>query len=365
MMNTRTPIHVLTVALAMLTPLLAIRPARAQPEAGDAPPVKPPITVAVLNFDVGQATDPALAALFSDVVAITLTVQGDFRVVDRTSIEQTLREQQLQLTGLVSNDDAIRVGKLVGARLLVIGKVIELGKARMLTAKVIGTETTLMDGVLVKGGLDQPADELIAQLANEVSAKIVDAGPRLVAQEDAPDPAHALVAALRERALPTVAVFIPEEHRPALPQRQPPDPAAETEIKKLLIEAGFKVMDLPQNDLADWTRDVRTGQSTAPWPQGLEPVDFVVIGEGFSEDAGSIQRLRSATARLEVNLIARADGRIVLADRATARAVDLSPEIAGKTALQRAGRQLGVAVLRHFADTTRPAPEPQAPPANP
>lgn len=358
-------IDVKTISTLIITTTLlmsAATPTFAQESPADATAEeKRPITVAVLNFDVGQSADPQLASLFSDVVAIMLTSQGDFQVVDRTSIEQTLQEQSLSLTGLVSNEDAVRIGKLVGARLLVIGKVIEVGKARMMTAKVIGTETTLMNGVLVKGDLASPPEEMIAQLANDLATKIVEVGPQLVAQDDAPDTLQALLDALKDQPLPSVAVIIPEEHlrQRTIPLPQPPDPAAETEIKKRLTEAGFKVLDVPQNDLVDWSHNLRTGGSNAPWPQGLSDVDYVIVGEAFSEEGGSIQRLQTATARLEINVIARADGRIVLADRATARAVDLSPEIAGKTALQRTGHVMALRVLQYFVDHQEAEPQPE------
>ncbi len=56
-------------------------------------------------------------------------------------------------------------------------------------------------------------------------------------------------------------------------------------------------------------------------------------------------------ARAEINVIDRKTGRIVLAGRRTDRAVDLAEAIAGKTALQKAGRKLSIEVLRHFAKT--------------
>ena len=41
----------------------------------------------------------------------------------------------------------------------------------------------------------------------------------------------------------------------------------------------------------------------------------------------------------------------MLADRVTARAADLSENVASKKALQSAGRAMGIRVLEHFAET--------------
>jgi hypothetical protein len=54
----------------------------------------------------------------------------------------------------------------------------------------------------------------------------------------------------------------------------------------------------------------------------------------------------------------------VLADRSTTRPADLSENIAGKKALQDAGRTLGIRILQHFAETLpveKPSPKDKAP----
>jgi hypothetical protein len=78
-------------------------------------------------------------------------------------------------------------------------------------------------------------------------------------------------------------------------------------------------------------------------------VDIVVAGEAFSEFAVRVNSIVSCTARAEINVIGREDGRIVVADRATSRAADLSENIAGKSALQKAGRVLGIRLLEHLS----------------
>ena len=77
----------------------------------------------------------------------------------------------------------------------------------------------------------------------------------------------------------------------------------------------------------------------------------------FSEFAAQIGGLHSASARAEINAIDRATGQIVIADRAMTRAVDLAENIAAKTALEIAGRDLAIRVLEHLVATL---PEPEA-----
>ena len=115
-------------------------------------PAKAPagLTVAILDF---TASDPATPNLGSEVAAALsamLSGESGVTLVERQSLAQTLREHELNLTGLVNDEQAVKVGKLVGAKIMVTGRAFRLGKDLFITAKLIGTETSLVEGVMVK-----------------------------------------------------------------------------------------------------------------------------------------------------------------------------------------------------------------------
>ncbi len=309
------------------------------------PPREPaPLTVAVLGFEVPGNTASDIGSLISDTIEVMLSGDDRFALVDRSSLARTLEEQGLNLTGATDTSAAIATGKVVGAKLLVTGKAFELGKSRMITAKVIGTETTKVEAVMAKGELDKPLDELVFEVAEKLAAVMQEKGAALVAAPEAADPVPALVEKLKGKKLPVFAIVIPEEHRRGSIPIIPPDPAVETELKKLLLGAGAEVQDVKDNALAGWVKDYEEGGNPA-WPRTLEGVEVIIVGEAFSESAGTLGSLRLASARAEINAITRKDGKIIHADRATTRAVDLAEEIAGKTALEKAGRVMGVRLL--------------------
>lgn len=338
-------------AILFFSVICAALTAYAQDEGADATPEIRGIPVAVLGFDAPGGESGQIGELINDTIEVMLSDAGHFRIVDRSSLMQTLSEQGINLSGVTDTENALKIGRVVGAKLLVTGKVFELGESRMLTAKVIGTETTLVEGVLIKGELDAPLDKLVFELAEKVTDKIVAKGATLIASPDVADPIPALIEQLKGRELPVLAVVISEEHRNGSMPVIPPDPAVETELKLLLIGAGADVRDVHDNALADWVRQYSEGGNPA-WPRTLEGVNIIIVGEAFSESAGSMGDLRLASARVEINAIARKDGRIVHADRATTRAVDLAEEIAGKTALEKAGRVIGERLLTYLIDTT-------------
>ncbi|MGD9128630.1 MAG: hypothetical protein PVH19_14735, partial [Planctomycetia bacterium] len=213
---------------------------------------------------------------------------------------------------------------------------------------LVGTETSRVEAVMVKGDPQDDLGELAMQVCDKIAQRVSDQGAKLTGEDlITTDPLPGLVATAKKLAAkPTVAIVVTEEHisgpRPVVIL----DPAVETELKKILIQAGFTIKDVKQNELANWA-------PTDAWPQTLDGVDMVLTGEALSEFASRIGSLVNCSARAEINLIDRKQGKVVLADRVTARATDLSENVAGKKALQAAGRKLGINVLKHVTKTTQ------------
>ncbi|MHC4717564.1 MAG: CsgG/HfaB family protein [Planctomycetota bacterium] len=351
----------LVVALTGVSAIAADAPGPGKPPS--APPAE--LTVAVLSFEASDPGNPKLGGQIADALTAMLSGRPGFTLVERKELRRVLAEAELNLTGMVNTRQAVKVGKLVGARILVTGRAFALGKQMFITGKLIGVETSLVDGVLVKAEPGKDMGELVLRLAEKLAARLAKVGPKLAAGLKAPpDPLPKLKAALAKRRLPVAAVIVQERHynRPDLIARRGAiDPPVETEIKRLLIACGIKVQDVKENDLTDFARQW-SATDVNSWPRGLSGVDVVIAGKSFSEFAVRIGNLVTCSARAEINVIDRKTGRVVRADRCTTRAADLSPQIAAKKALQKAGHRLGIAALKHFAKTL-PARGKKPPPA--
>ena len=81
-------------------------------------------------------------------------------------------------------------------------------------------------------------------------------------------------------------------------------------LKQALVGAGFTVQDVPQNDL-DEVRPELEGYYINSWPRSLAGVDLLITGESFSEFGARIGDLTSCSARTEINIISRRDGKII------------------------------------------------------
>ncbi|MCG2775204.1 MAG: hypothetical protein L6406_05920 [Desulfobacterales bacterium] len=141
---------------------------------------------------------------------------------------------------------------------------------------------------------------------------------------------------------PRIMVIIPEYHI----NRRIPDPAGETEIIKRLLEKGFKVVEQYQVSKIRYNDQVRAaikGNTSLATRIGLEyGAEVIIIGEAFSEYVGRIfGELESCRARLEARAIRIDTGEILVACGKEAAGLDITPALAGKKALQKAGNELG------------------------
>jgi len=134
------------------------------------------------------------------------------------------------------------------------------------------------------------------------------------------------------------AVIIPEE----IIQQEVPDPAAETEIIKQMVENGFYVIDQHYIEEFRYTRRVQEALQNAAIAADLGKelgVDVLVIGEAFAERIGEEEGLVSYRARVEVRAIETDTGRILYTHGVHAPAHDITDMTAAKSAFKTAATE--------------------------
>ncbi len=99
--------------------------------------------LAIFDFEV-KSSVPGYEALATDVpqaLAEALLAGENVRPVERSSLEKVLREQELSLSGVVDERDAIKLGKLAGASHILLGTVTIIGDQARISCRVINVET--------------------------------------------------------------------------------------------------------------------------------------------------------------------------------------------------------------------------------
>ncbi len=347
--NMKTTLSLIAVMLAASVCQFAL----AEEATGGSAPASQPsqgVTVAVLDYEASAPGNRDMGTQMAEILTARLSVEDSFQLVERSGMSKIFAEQKLKLVGLVDQGQAAKVGKLLGAKLMVMGKAFVMDKKLMIVTKVVGVETGLVKGTIRTVEMSKPLSDTLMLLAEDIAALINKHAASLLPKGTVlADQIAPILKTLGDKPRPTVAVIVPESHIEHSVIVIIVDPAVETEIKRTLIKCKFKVVDSGRNALADWARDMMKGKRK-PWPAALADADYVVIGEAFSEFAVRTGDLVTCTARAEINVISRKTGAIILADRHTTRAVDLAESTASKTALQQAGRNLGLETCRKLAE---------------
>lgn len=130
-----------------------------------------PLTVAVvpLRNSSGKAELDVLSEGLSDMLIAALSRSEDIRLVERQSLDKILSEQKLALAALTKPATAARVGKLLGAKALLMGGFTVAGEKLKLNVHIYDVETAaLLKSEAVEGTLSD-----ISELCDKLSVAVL------------------------------------------------------------------------------------------------------------------------------------------------------------------------------------------------
>jgi TolB-like protein len=162
-------IRIRSAALATLGAVLALPPGSLAAQAGDARP-----TVAVLYFDnnsIGRdAADYAgVGRGIADLLITELAGNANIRLVERERIQALIQEQNLTAVGTIDPETAVRIGKILGVRHMIMGGFMNTGRGQMvLTARTVDVETSQIGN---PQRVQQSGDDVLA-LVSQLSARL-------------------------------------------------------------------------------------------------------------------------------------------------------------------------------------------------
>lgn len=273
------------------------------------------LTAAVLDF---ESSDEKMAAKGREIAVLLgaqLSTADALWMVERGEIDKILGEQTLHLSGLGSPGKEVKTGQLLGAKVLITGRLIKNGEAMILVAKIMSTETSRVFGETATTRDADSLSDAIAELGQKVMATLVKQEAafrsKVTTEKERIDAMKKLV---EGRNLQPISVKIEERDL----SQTTIDPAVETEFKKVLSELGFPVVEASAS----------------------APAEVMIRGEAISETGSRRGSLVSARGRAEVQVTRCLDGKLLAVDRETATAVDIAEAVAGKSALQSAALTL-------------------------
>ncbi len=273
-------------------------------------------TTAVLAFEAREhnAKNDETGKSVADLLTEELG-NADIETVERAELNKVLTELQLSSVGLVDADNQVKLGRLIGAKILVTGSIFKSGDKNYLSAKIIGTETSVVRAASVSAtGSDFL--ELVPELAKKIVVILEKQSSKLLPKEKTTlSVADSLSKTLKGEKR-KVYVKVTEDINVRVP-----DPAAETELKKLLLLLDFDVVE------------------------SVKEAEFQIVGEAVASNSGSYHKFISATARLELSVYQVKNGqRKLLATGAT------KETIAGATYIIAAKDAIAQTALRMAAE---------------
>ena len=282
-----------------------------------APPAA--LTVAVYDFK-GYDEAENLGGKVTSLIASELTTGTNLVLFDRLQLTKALNEQALGVSGVVSSDTAAMIGQITGVKVLVAGKVMTIGANHLVVvANVVGTETGRLFADQAEGAADHLMD-LTSALSRKIAQTISDQATNLVAvaQESSEERLDRIIKNLAGTNRPSVSIKIGQSPNPANPSK-----SCEAALGKILMKAGFKVVDEKSDSKPDIEITGVKGHSPGPRRNGIY----------------------SITISISLKVQDRRTGALIAYEHEVASAVEASMQAANDAALDRAVDALAEKVL--------------------
>ena len=285
--------------------------------AGEAVVVAEPImvpTTAVLHFEARsrRAEGDKVGKSVSELLFVNLLEGGNIDLVERAELDKALDELHLSAVGMASSESQVKLGQIIGAKILITGSVFDAGEKHYLVAKIIGVETSRVKGCSVSGTGDYL--DLVPELAQKVRTTLETDFEKLL-------PKKATVFSVADRLADVkgagrkVYLDVKESIQQAVP-----DPASDIALKKLLLALDFQVVNVRSE------------------------ADFAIVCEAIASQAGQYHKFSSAEARVELSVYRVKENKLLSVGARKETMAGATYVIAAKDAINQATLKLAAEV---------------------
>jgi len=128
--------------------------------------------IAVLDFDLkgeGFETDD-MGAIVAEWFITALVKEGRFDVIERSLLNKILEEQKLGISGVVDEETATQLGKLLGVKVVISGSVLRVQHILEINARIIDVETA---AIIAAENVRSATAERLQDLVVQMSIKII------------------------------------------------------------------------------------------------------------------------------------------------------------------------------------------------
>lgn len=127
--------------------------------------------IAVLDFQM-QSDDFAnkhMDSIVAEWFTTALVKEGRFEVVERRLLAKIFEEQKLVMSGMLDENSAMQIGKVLGVKVIISGSVIKVGEILQVNARIIDVESA---SIVAAESVKSPSTAVLQDLIMEMSKKI-------------------------------------------------------------------------------------------------------------------------------------------------------------------------------------------------
>lgn len=170
--------------------LLALAPVGAQAQEAAVP------TIAVLDFTATSllpgVDSEAVGSVLASMITTELSSRPEVKVVDRQRVRELIETRQLAASGRMDDEDAIRLGQLLGADYTVIGSVWVEAKQTRIDLRLLDTWSGATEKAAKRTGDSEDLLPIVSAVADDFTQGLE--GRVRVAEAAVEPPAEALLA---------------------------------------------------------------------------------------------------------------------------------------------------------------------------
>ncbi len=129
------------------------------------------VRIAVLDFQVqGEVRESAdMGKIVAEWLITALVQEGRFDVIERRLLKKVLEEQKMGVTGLVDESSASKLGKVLGAKIVISGSVMAFHKVMEVNARIIEVESSsIIAAENVKSSNTAKLEDLVVRMAEKI-----------------------------------------------------------------------------------------------------------------------------------------------------------------------------------------------------
>lgn len=127
--------------------------------------------IAVLDFQLqgGRHDSDDMGKIVAEWLITALVKEGRFDVIERRLLEKVLQEQKMHASGLVDESSASKLGKVLGAKIVITGSVMQFQNVMEVNARIIEVESSsIVAAENVKSTSAAKLEDLVVEMAEKI-----------------------------------------------------------------------------------------------------------------------------------------------------------------------------------------------------